>query len=68
MQHTLSKRFTLGYNLGYEWDGESSNPNFIYTLTTGITITEKLGGYVEVFGNSQIEHLRIINWMAGLRI
>jgi len=53
MQHSLSNRFSLGYNLGYEWDGESSNPNFIYTLTTGVSITNKIGGYVEFFGNSQ---------------
>ncbi len=53
MQHSLSNRFSFGYNLGYEWDGESSNPNFIYTLTTGVSITNKIGGYVEFFGNSQ---------------
>lgn len=50
MQHTLSDKISLGYNLGSEWDGFSAEPTFIYTLTTGYSITEKLGSYVELFG------------------
>lgn len=52
MQHTLSKRFTLAYNLGAEWDGETPEPTFIYTLTTGFSMTEKLGSYLELYGFS----------------
>ena len=50
MQHTLSERQTLSYNLGAEWDGFSAEPTFIYTLTTGYSFTEKIGGYIEFFG------------------
>ncbi len=50
MQHTLSGKFTLGYNLGAEWNGESAEPTFIYTLTTGYAISEKTGSYVELYG------------------
>ncbi len=50
MQHTLSKLFSLGYNLGAEWNGETAEPIYIYTLTTGITLTEKLGAYAEIYG------------------
>ncbi len=50
MQHTLSNKFTLAYNLGAEWNGESSEPTFIYTLTSGMGITEKLGAYMEIYG------------------
>ena len=50
MQHTLSERFSLSYNLGSEWDGVSPEPTFIYTLTTGYSITKKLGSYIELFG------------------
>ncbi len=50
MQHTLSKKITLAYNLGADWDGEIPEPTFIYTLTAGITITEKLGTYIELYG------------------
>jgi len=49
-QHTLSEKFSLSYNLGSEWDGFSAEPTFIYTLTTGYAITDKLGSYIELFG------------------
>lgn len=52
MQNTLSDRFVLGYNLGAEWDGESAEPVFIYTITTGFSISEKMGCYVEAYGFS----------------
>jgi Putative MetA-pathway of phenol degradation len=50
MQHTLSNKFTLAYNLGAEWDGETPEPTFIYTLTSGMSITQKLGAYIELYG------------------
>ena len=50
MQHTLSEKFSLSYNLGAEWDGFSAEPTFIYTLTTGYSITKKMGSYIELFG------------------
>lgn len=50
MQHTLSKRMSFSYNLGAEWDGFSPEPTFIYTVTTGLSITDKLGAYIEFFG------------------
>jgi hypothetical protein len=50
MQHTLSDRQTLSYNLGAEWSGVTLEPTFIYTLTTGYSFTEKIGGYIEFFG------------------
>ena len=50
MQHSLSNKLSLGYNLGAEWDGETPEPTFIYTLTTGYSITEKIGTYIEIYG------------------
>ncbi len=50
MQHTLSDKFSLGYNLGAEWNGESPEQIFIYTLTTGYSISNKIGAYVELYG------------------
>ena len=46
MSHTLTPRLSLGYNLGAEWDGETPEPTFIYTLTTAYAISEKAGAYV----------------------
>ena len=50
MQHTLSKKFSLGYNLGMEWDGESPYPLYIYTLTSDYSISEKISVFIEIFG------------------
>ncbi|HNP31819.1 MAG TPA: transporter [Flavobacterium sp.] len=50
MQHTLSDKLSLGYNLGCEWDGITPETTFIYTLTTGYSINQKLGCYAELFG------------------
>lgn len=50
MQHTISERQSLSYNLGAEWNGENTKPTFIYTLTTGYSLTEKIGAYIEFYG------------------
>ena len=50
MQHTLTEKISLGYNLGCEWDGFSPSPTYIYTLTTGYSFTETFSSYVELFG------------------
>ncbi|WP_264565954.1 transporter [Flavobacterium sp. N3904] len=50
MQHTLSSKQTLSYNMGAEWDGETPAATFLYTLTTGYSFTEKIGGYIEFYG------------------
>lgn len=50
MQHTLSEKFSLSYNLGAEWDGFSAEPTFIYTNAIGYSISDKLGSYFEIFG------------------
>lgn len=50
MQHTLSDKISLSYNLGAEWNGETPETTFIYTLTTGFKLTEKVGAYTEIYG------------------
>jgi Putative MetA-pathway of phenol degradation len=50
MQHTLAEKLSLGYNLGCEWDGLLPAPTYIYTLTTGYSVSDKLGSYIELFG------------------
>jgi hypothetical protein len=50
MQHTLTEKMSLSYNIGAEWDGESAEPTFIYTLTSGYSISERVGAYIELYG------------------
>jgi len=45
--HTLSDKFALSYNLGAEWDGETPEAAFLYTLSLGYVITPKLGVFIE---------------------
>jgi hypothetical protein len=60
MQHSLSEKLSLSYNLGSEWNGFTAEPTFIYTLSTGYSFSETLGGYLEFFGfapqNNKAEH------------
>lgn len=59
--HTLSERFSLGYNLGAEWDGKTIIPWYYYSLALGIGLTDKLGIFAESYGlipgEGDAEHL-----------
>lgn len=49
MAHTLSDRFALSYNIGAEWDGQSAEATFLYTLSLGYAITDQLGVFIESY-------------------
>ena len=53
--HTLSERFSIGYNLGAEWDGESAAPGYFYSLAIGVEVSNKLGMFFESYGLLQEE-------------
>lgn len=48
--HIISDMFSVGYNVGLVWDGEDPEPFVIYTLTTGVAISKRLGIFGEVYG------------------
>lgn len=50
MQHTLSEKLSLGYNLGAQWDAEDRRRTWLYTATLGYSLSNQLGCYAEVFG------------------
>lgn len=50
MQHAITNKLNIGYNLGAEWDGETANPTYIYTLTSGVSIYKGLSGFLELYG------------------
>lgn len=50
--HTLSVRSGLAYNLGAGWDGENNGLQYIYTLSYGYSLTNRLGWYGEVYGDA----------------
>jgi hypothetical protein len=50
MQHSITKRIGLGYNVGAEWDGVNKEATWIYTFAPGINLSKKWYGYIEAFG------------------
>ena len=48
--NTLSDRFSLGYNIGVEWDGETMVPDYYYTVSLAIGLSECIGAFVESYG------------------
>lgn len=66
MQHSLTEKLSLGYNLGAEWDEIPNKPTFIYTLTTGIVLSNKINTYVELFGFSVQNQTAAHNLAGGI--
>ncbi|UCG28935.1 MAG: transporter [Bacteroidales bacterium] len=48
--HTLSNRISVGYNLGAERDCVNKLILGAFTMVMGLDITEKLGGFIEMYG------------------
>lgn len=49
--HTINKKSSFSYNLGAQWADDSLEAAYVYSLAYAYGITEKLGVYVEVYGN-----------------
>lgn len=47
--HTLAEKWSLGYNVGLEWNG-NPNATYLYTIATNYFIHNKLGTFVELYG------------------
>jgi hypothetical protein len=52
MQNTLSDRYSLGYNLGLQWDGFQPNATAVYSISLSITVLESVSIFAECFGFS----------------
>ncbi|MGC4099743.1 transporter [Ferruginibacter sp.] len=50
MQHTLTEKLGLGYNIGMEWERFDKAPGYVYTFAPGYNISDKWYAYIEVFG------------------
>jgi hypothetical protein len=49
--HTLTKKLTLAYNIGFSYNGESADGFFIYSVYTGYYIIPRLWIFIEAYGN-----------------
>ncbi|MFW5658205.1 MAG: transporter [Bacteroidota bacterium] len=50
-QHTLSEKFSLGYNIGAEWDGLVPEASAVYSLVLGYSLNEKIAVFSEFYGD-----------------
>lgn len=51
MEHALSQKTSMGYNIGMEWNGFSNNPSTIYTLSMARDLGKGVGTFAEVYGS-----------------
>jgi hypothetical protein len=51
MEHTLTDKASLGYNLGMEWNGFSDNPSTIYSISLARDLGQGFGAFGEFYGN-----------------
>jgi hypothetical protein len=49
-QNSISDKLALGYNIGLEWDGETSKPTTFYAVNLGYSFTDKFSVFVEHYG------------------
>lgn len=64
--HTLNEKSGIAYNIGGQYGGDSPELAYIYTLSYGYAITDKLGAYVEVYGDLPEDNSANHFWDAGL--
>jgi hypothetical protein len=64
--HTLNEKSSISYNLGARWGDDSPEAAYIYTLSYGYSITDKLGAYAELYGNIPEDSRSNHFWDAGL--
>lgn len=48
--HTFSPRWSFTYNLSAKWDGNNAGAIYAYTVSNAISLGEKLGGFIELYG------------------
>lgn len=48
-EHSIGERFSICYNVGAEWDGETPDPQTFLSLSLGYSFTESLGTFIESY-------------------
>jgi hypothetical protein len=52
-ENIFQEKFALGYNLGLSWNGVTSNPNYIASLSLGYTLDEQSTFFLELFNENE---------------
>lgn len=64
--HTINDSSDLSYNLGAEWHNDESSPTYIYTVSYGYDLTDRLGIYAELYGDLPEDESADHFWDAGI--
>jgi len=64
--HTLTENSGISYNLGAAWGEDSPHASYLYTVVYGYDINEKLGLYLEVYGDLPEDDSSDHFWDAGI--
>lgn len=67
----INETFSIGYNVGAEWDGESATPNVFLALCLGVAFNDRWGCFAESYnyiGENQFCADFGVNWMASKRV
>lgn len=49
MKNTINSKLDVGYNIGAAWDGYSADPEYIFTLSLGIELSNRWNMYLEPY-------------------
>jgi hypothetical protein len=49
-ENSISKKITMHYNIGAEWDGDNSRPDWVYTIAPQFELSEKVSVFIEEYG------------------
>lgn len=72
-EHSITDWFSLCYNVGLEWDGETATPQTYLALALGFNITDNIGTYIETYnylhpeGNQYMTEFGL-TWMVSRRL
>jgi len=66
MENSLTKKLSLVYNIGEEWEEDDVHGEFFYSLSPQLEITDNLKIFAEVFGNLSKEQSAKNIFDAGL--
>lgn len=53
MENDITKKIGLGYNAGVEWDGFSTIPAWLYSISCDFDLGEKWDCYLEIYGSAE---------------
>jgi len=64
--NTLDAQSGITYNLGAQWNGDSSEISYLYTFSYGRTLVGDLSAFAEVYGTLPEDNQGQNSWDAGL--